>query len=94
MKEFLLNDVSYELIENIRDGFDLEELKRKYTDYFDPFDYIVGDWAYSKLRLKGFYDKKNKNVKDYNTIEGLKKYLKDNCAYNCKYFVIKKGIQK
>ena len=28
------------------------------SDYFYDYDYIVGDIAYSKLRLKGFYDEK------------------------------------
>ena len=50
----------YKLIENHEDGFNEEEFKNKYTDYFYEYDYVVGDWAYGKLRLKGFYDKKNK----------------------------------
>lgn len=86
----ILENKEYELIEEQREGFDLEELKNKYTDYFEPYDYIVGDWAYGKLRLKGFYDEKNKNVKDLNNIKNVKKYLNDNCAYNCKYFIIKR----
>lgn len=94
MKNILLNDLKYDLIKNIRDGFDYDEVKSKTTDYFINFDYIVGDWAYGKLRLKGFYDKGNKNCKDFNNIDNLDKYLKENCAFNCKYFVLKKSIQK
>ena len=41
-------------------AYDFESVVSKATDYFEPFDYIVGDWAYSKLRLKGFYNKTNK----------------------------------
>ena len=52
----VLNNKKYELIKNVRDGFDLEEMNNKYTEYFENFDYIVGDWAYGKLRLKGFYE--------------------------------------
>ena len=33
------------------------------------FDYIVGDWAYGKVRLKGFYEDDNKNVKSFNNIK-------------------------
>ena len=94
MKDIILNDTKYELITNVRDGYDSDEVKSKVTDYFIPFDYIVGDWAYGKLRLKGFYDKKNKNCKEINNIENLEKYIKENCAFNCKYFVLKKCIQK
>ena len=86
----IVNGVNYEVVKNYKDAIDSDLLKEKITDYFDEFDYIFGDWAYGKLRLKGFNDKKNKNYKpinDYNKIEG---YLKDNCAYGCRYFILKK----
>jgi uncharacterized protein YutD len=88
--KIILENNEYELVENVREGLDLDNLKEKYTDYFEPYDYIVGDWAYGKLRLKGFYDEKNKNVTDINNINNVKKYLGNNCAYNCKFFIIKK----
>ena len=28
-------DEKYELIKNVRDGFDLEEMNNKYTEYFE-----------------------------------------------------------
>ena len=62
------NQIS-ELIENYKEAFDKEEFLSKCTDYFYDYDYIVGDWAYGKLRLKGFNDKSNKN---YNKIQALK----------------------
>lgn len=89
----LINETNYEVIENVREGLDIEEIKSKMTDYFEPYDYVVGDWAYGKLRLKGFYDEKNKNCRNLNNINNLKNYLNDNCAFNCKYFVIKKCVQ-
>lgn len=94
MKDIILNDTKYELITNVKDGYDYDEVKSKATDYFLPFDYIVGDWAYGKLRLKGFNDKKNKNYKKINDIENLENYIKNNCAFDCRYFVLKKYIQK
>ena len=59
-------------------------------EYYDDFDYIVGDWAYGKLRLKGFYDSKNSKVKDFNNYEKVESYIKNNCAYGCKYFILQK----
>ena len=50
----------YKLIQNYKDGFDEEMFKERYTSYFENYDYIVGDIAYSKLRLKGFNKKENK----------------------------------
>ena len=90
MKKILLENNEFELIKEYKNGFDLDELTKKYTDYFNDYDYILGDWAYGKLRLKGFYEQNNKECKGYNNINNLKRYLKDNCAFNCKYFVIKK----
>lgn len=80
----------YEIIKNYKDAYDSEEFMNKYTDYFYDYDYIVGDIAYGKLRLKGFYDSKNKKVKDINNYNNLDKYLKKYCAVDCKYFVLKK----
>lgn len=80
----------YKLIENSRDGFDKDEFVKCFTNYFEDYDYIVGDWAYGKLRLKGFNDKSNKGYKKINDIDNLKDYIENYCAYGCKYFVLKK----
>ena len=80
----------YELIKNHKDAYDSEEFINKYTDYFYDYDYIVGDIAYGKLRLKGFYDSKNKKAKNINNFNNLDNYLKRYCAVDCKYFVLKK----
>lgn len=92
MKKYIFNNNEYELIKNYREGFEEETVKEKLTDYFEDYDYVVGDWAYSKLRLKGFYDNSNKKVKKINNYNLLDEYLKENCAVNARYFVIKKII--
>lgn len=84
----------YKLIENYRDAFDKQTFIEKYTDYYENYDYIVGDIAYSKLRLKGFNKKGNKNLNKVNDYRNLKKYIEENCAYNCKYFVLEKISEK
>ncbi len=89
-----INDKQYQVLDNVKDGFDLEEVKNKLTDYFNDYDYIVGDWAYNKLRLKGFYNEYNRQVKKLNNIKFLDNYLKKNCAYGCRYFLIKKVYKK
>lgn len=80
----------YKLIKNYRDGYDEELFKEKYTSYFENYDYIVGDIAYSKLRLKGFNKKTNKNFNKINDFKNVEKYIKNNCAYECKYFILEK----
>lgn len=89
MKKIKLNDLDYELIED-NNGYNEEEIISKTTDYFIPYDYIIGDWAYGKLRLKGFCDKKNKIYNKSNDISNKDTYIKENCAYGCRYFVLKK----
>ena len=90
MKKYKFNEIEYELTENYKDGFDKEIVQDLMTDYFNNYDYIVGDWSYGKLRLKGFCDKENKINNKINNIKILEQYLKENCAYDCKYFVLKK----
>lgn len=90
-KELTINNKKYELIKNYRDAFNEEDFLSKCTDYFYDYDYIVGDIAYSKLRLKGFYAPTNKKVNKINNYKNLDKYLKNNCANDCKYFIVKKG---
>ena len=85
-----LFDREYKLIENYNGAFDEEEFLNKCTDYFADFDYIVGDIAYSKLRLKGFMKSTNKDVKSFNNYDNIKKYINENCAYGCKYFILER----
>lgn len=92
-KKYILNNNEYEIIENYKDGFDFTELELKFTDYFYEYDYILGDWAYGKLRLKGFYDHKNKKCNKINDINHSKLYIKENCAYDCRYFIVKKMLK-
>lgn len=80
----------FEVIENIKDALDREILEEKLTDYYDDYDYIVGDWAYGKLRLKGFTDKQNKRHNEINDSKLIESYIKDYCAYGCKYFILKR----
>lgn len=91
MNIYIFDNIKYKLIKNYKDGFNKELVLEKYTDYFYDYDYIVGDWAYGKLRLKGFYNKSNKKCKEINNFDNFNKYLKENCAFDCAYFVAKKS---
>ena len=62
----------------------------KVTDYFNPYDYIFGDYAYEKVRLKGFYDSNNKKATEINNVKNLDDYIKNYCSYEAKYFLLKK----
>ena len=90
MKDIKIEDNYYEIIENYKEGYNEDEFIKKCTDYFYEYDYIVGDWAYGKLRLKGFFDKYNKKCREINDFSNLDKYLSENCAFGCSYFVAKR----
>lgn len=90
MKKIILNEKEYELIKNEKDAFDETEVMEKCTDYFDDFDYILGDYAYDKLRLKGFYDVNHPKCNEINDIRKVESYIQNYCAYGAKHFLLKK----
>jgi len=90
MKSIIINNINYKVVKDVKDAIDVALLTDKITDYYDNFDYIVGDWAYGKVRLKGFNNKNNKNFKPTNDINKVDDYIKNNCAYGCRYFILEK----
>lgn len=85
--EVVIDNKKYEVIKNEKDALDISDLEGKITDYYDSFDYILGDYAYGKVRLKGFNDKNNKYFKPVNDIQKVDDYIEKYCAYGCKYFI-------
>ena len=85
-----VENVKYKVIKDYRDAFDKDMFLSKYTSFFEPYDYLVGDIAYSKLRLKGFALEGNKVLNKINNYKNVDKYIKENCAYDCRYFILEK----
>ena len=46
MNKIILENQEWELIEEYKDGFDENAIKEKYTDYFEPYDYIKDVCSY------------------------------------------------
>ncbi|MCI8347758.1 MAG: YutD family protein [Bacilli bacterium] len=90
MNKIELDQFSYEIVNNEKDCFNFDELKNIITDYFYEFDYIFGDYAYDKLRLKGYYGNGHPRVSNVNNIKTLDNYIKNYCAYGAKFFLLKK----
>ncbi len=90
MKKIVINDIEYEIIRNDKDCINKEELEEKITDYFDEYDYIMGDFAYDKVRLKGYYNSDNKMAKKINDIKYLDDYIENYCSYGARIFLLKK----
>lgn len=89
-KKIIINDTKFEIVENFRDCYNKEDVESKYTEYFYDFDYILGDISHGILRLKGFCEKNNPKYQPYNDFSKYKEYLNNECAYGCRYFILKK----
>ncbi len=75
------------ILRNYRDAFNLEKFADKYLEeYFDKYNYIVGDISSSILRLKGF----SENPKSPNYYAKIDEYLDSSCAYGCPFYVLKR----
>ncbi len=81
---------TYELVENVREGFKEEDFIGRYSEILAKYDYIIGDWGYGQLRLKGFFDDKNQKSTFDTKISTLQDYLYEYCNFGCAYFIVKK----
>lgn len=86
--ELLIGDRKYALVKNYREAFDAEQLGLRYSDVLARYDYIVGDWGFEQLRLKGFFDQNNRKVLPDQRIDTLEDYLYEYCNFGCAYFVL------
>lgn len=87
---YQINDTTYKLVMDYREGFDSEALKKLYDPFFEKYDFIVGDWGHEKLRLRGFYQLNTPKVSKDQQIDFLDDYLKEYCNFGCAYFVLAK----
>ncbi|WP_053012801.1 YutD family protein [Staphylococcus aureus] len=79
----------FELIENYRECFNEEQFIARYSDISDKYDYIVGDYGYDQLRLKGFYKDSNKKAEMSKRFSNIQDYIFEYCNFGCPYFVLR-----
>lgn len=84
-----IGEREYELITNYRDAFDQEKLDERFSEILGKYDYIVADWGFEQLRLKGFYEETNRRAPLDQRINTLEDYLYEYCNFGCAYFVLK-----
>lgn len=85
-----LGGKTYELIKDNRDGFNFEAFRERYSDVLGKFDYIVGDWGYNQLRLKGFFKDTNTRAAKESRFSFLEDYIYEYCNFGCAYFIVQK----
>lgn len=86
----MINGQPYEIARDYREGFQEEIFFERYSEVLKKYDYIVGDWGFEKLRLKGFFEDSNKKANFDARISTLNDYLYEYCNFGCAYFVLKK----
>ncbi|WP_105957209.1 YutD family protein [Apilactobacillus quenuiae] len=85
--KLLINGHDYEIIKNVEDCFDLEIFKQQYNPIFSKYNYIVGDYGYGVLRLKGFLKDDDKVPPQYQ-FSSIEDYIYEYANVGAKYFVI------
>ncbi|MFF2481786.1 YutD family protein [Paenibacillus sp. NPDC058071] len=81
---------TYELLHENRNGWNAEAFKDRYSEVLERYDFIIGDWGYSQLRLKGFFrDNHMKATKD-TAFSGMVDYINEYCNFGCPYFIVEK----
>lgn len=80
---------TYELVKEYKDGWNPEAFRSRFSEVLDRYDYIVGDWGYNQLRLKGFFKEGNGKAKEPN-ISVFQDYINEYCNFGCAYFVLHK----
>lgn len=81
---------TYEIIKEYRNGWNDDVFRERYSEVLERYDYILGDWGYNQLRLKGFYrDGHPKAAKD-SSLSSLTEYINEYCNFGCAYFVLQK----
>ncbi|UQS85219.1 YutD family protein [Apilactobacillus apisilvae] len=85
--KLLINGHDYEIITNIDNCFDLELFKQQYNPIFSRYNYIVGDYGYGILRLKGFFNDES-SVNPQFQFSSIEDYIYEYANIGAKYFVI------
>lgn len=85
-----IDGTRYELIQDHKNGWTMEPFRERHSEILTKYDYIVGDWGYGQLRLKGFYEDHRRKVPYESKIGFLDEYIQEYCNFGCAFFVLQK----
>ncbi|WP_010496442.1 YutD family protein [Paenibacillus elgii] len=85
---------TYEVVVDHKNGWRFEAFRDRYSEVLERYDYIVGDWGYSQLRLRGFFKDNHPKATKESMISTLHDYLNEYCNFGCAYFIIEKMPNK
>ncbi|ETO39925.1 Hypothetical DUF1027 protein [Fructilactobacillus florum 8D] len=82
-----VNGHLYELVANVRNAFDLGAFTNSFNPILTRYDYIIGDWGYGQLRLKGFFNDRRTND-SFERKSAINDYLLEEVNLGDNYFVL------
>ncbi len=85
--EFTVNGHNYQVVVNSQNGFQFTAFSLRFHPALSQYDYIVGDWGYSQLRLRGFYED-DRDETSGPFISSLNDYLLEDVNFGAAYFVV------
>ncbi|WP_225419674.1 YutD-like domain-containing protein [Lapidilactobacillus wuchangensis] len=88
--KIMVNNHAYQLVYDYRAGFDPERFGQRFETILNKYDYIVGDWGFEQLRLRGFYQSQNRTANRDQIITTLEDYINDFCNFGCAFFVLQR----
>lgn len=89
MKHLVANK-AYEVRYEHRNAWNYEMFRDRYSDVLGRYDYIVGDWGFNQLRLRGFFKADHPQANKETSIVFLEDYIREFCNFGCAYFVVEK----
>jgi uncharacterized protein YutD len=87
---FMAGDNAYSLVHEHKSGWNPEAFRERFSDVLERFDYIVGDWGYNQLRLRGFYKDGHPRATKESAISSFVDYINEYCNFGCAHFVLSK----
>jgi uncharacterized protein YutD len=87
---FMAGGNAYSLVHEYKNGWNPEVFRERYSEVLERFDYIVGDWGYNQLRLRGFYREGHSRATREFAISSFVDYINEYCNFGCAHFVVAK----
>lgn len=87
---FMAGGNAYSLVHEHKSGWNPEVFRDRFSEVLERFDYIVGDWGYNQLRLRGFYRDGHPRATKESTISSFVDYINEYCNFGCAHFVLAK----